>query len=836
MAGGDRHGGHAAHRGLGDAQPSGRAARQPRAGRSSTVNHRLTVAAATATVLASVALYPLISTAGWFFAGLVAVIVVAAVGTLTRLRPLPVIVCLLAALAGLFLYLNVLFAGPQSFYWLIPTPASIGHLLLMVRLANSETTGFAPPVPGSNEIALLAAAGIGIIAAVTDLLAVRLRRPAIAGLPLLVLFCVPLTTIAKPGWLGEVVVFSLGIAGYLALLSAEGRERVRLWGRVVHTWPGQREPGRPDTRQLTAAGRRVGFATVVLALCGPLILPSLRHSQRLFPGHGGGSGNGYAGSLSLPDPLVQMNQQLRVPHPEAVLAYHTNDSASPPYLQVYVLGRLGTSDWSLAPPSDQTAAGSGRLPAVPGLTKTTPALTIHETITLGSTLSGGKNVLSYLPLPYAPRSVTVPGDWRVERNSLSLYTTTTALAGLRYTVTRADVEPSPQQLRLAPAPPGAQRGYLTVPQPFEQLRPLATRVTAGQSTGYGKAVALQQWFIRPGNFKYALTPALPPNANGLVTFLTKTRRGYCQQFAFAMAVMARLAGIPSRVVVGYTQGVYQGNGTWQVRTRDAHAWPELYFAGAGWLRFEPTPTGAQGQAGQATASAPAYSFPPAGSSAPAPQPTSSTLAPGTQPSALPAGRKPPPTLRVIGGSGRGQSGSASAPLSAALIVLAVLAVAAVTPFAVRFFTRRRRWFRAADEAGRAHAAWLEFRDDLTDHRIASRASESPRALAGRLGASLGFTAAEREALERIALAEERARYARAPLASAQLHSDVATVRRAMGKACRLPARCAAVALPASALAPARTAITHLLDVFGWMDVASSGLRQRSGQAARSGRD
>ena len=88
------------------------------------MNHRLTVTAAAATVLASLALYPLISTAGWFFAGLGAVIVVAAVGTLTRLRPLPVIVCFLAALAGLLLYLNVLFAGPQSFHWLIPTPAS----------------------------------------------------------------------------------------------------------------------------------------------------------------------------------------------------------------------------------------------------------------------------------------------------------------------------------------------------------------------------------------------------------------------------------------------------------------------------------------------------------------------------------------------------------------------------------------------------------------------------------------------------------------------------------------------------------------------------------------
>src|SRR5215469_1649116 len=316
MAGGDRHGRHAAHRGLGDAQPSGWPARQPRAGRSSPVNHRLTVTAAAATVLASLALYPLITGTGWFFAGIGAAIVVAAIGTLTRLRPLPAIVCLLAALAGLLLYLNVLFAGPQSFHWLIPAPSSIGHLLLMVRLGNSETARYAPPVPATNELALLAAAGIGIIAAVTDLLAVRLRRPALAGLPLLVLFCVPLTTIANPGWFGELMVFSLGIAGYLALLSAEGRERVRLWGRVVHTWPGQREPRGPDTRQLTAAGRRVGFATVVLALCVPLILPGLRH-HRLFSGNsvpGTGSGSGHAPTL--PDPLVQMNEELHLAHPE----------------------------------------------------------------------------------------------------------------------------------------------------------------------------------------------------------------------------------------------------------------------------------------------------------------------------------------------------------------------------------------------------------------------------------------------------------------------------------------------------------------------------------------
>jgi hypothetical protein len=372
-----------------------------------------------------------------------------------------------------------------------------------------------------------------------------------------------------------------------------------------------------------------------------------------------------------------------------------------------------------------------------------------------------------------------------------------------------------------------------VPRPFLQLLPLTRHVTAGQSSAYGKAVALQEWFSDPGIFTYSLVTSLPPGPSGLIDFVTRTRHGFCEQFAFAMAVMARLAGIPSRVVVGYTQGVSIGNGTWQVRTSDAHAWPELYFKGAGWLRFEPTPSGSNGEAGQATASAPPYSFPPAGSIVPTPQPTPSASIPGAVRSSpgqarggLGPGLKKP-------GSGGVAARQSSAPLPIALLVIAVLALAAVTPRAARSLIRRRRWFRAADDAGHAHAAWLEFRDDLADHRISCRASESPRALARRLGVSPGFGAAEREALERIARAEERACYAPTPLASAQLRGDVTTVRRAMARSSSLRARCMAIVLPASVLAPARTALTHALDVFGWMDVITSGLHQRGEQAARS---
>lgn len=796
------------------------------------MNNRLTVTAAVATAAAAVSLYPLISGTGWFWAGVGAVTVTAAIGTLTRLRVLPVTACFLSSLAGGFLYLNILFAGQESLLRVVPTRASVHHLMWLAGRASDEVAKYAPPVPASHGITLLATAGIGFVAVVTDLVAVRLRRPALAGLPLLVLFCVPLTTDARPGGFGAAVLFCLGVAGYLALLSSEGRERVRRWGRLVRTWHGKPGSSSPDTRPLGAAARRIGFAAVVLALCLPLLVPGLKH-HRLFPGTGTGRGQGDT-PLSLPDPLVQMNRQLHAPHPQTVLTYRTSAGTTPPYLQVYVLDRLGANEWSLAPPLVTTVLGQGPLPAVPGASTTVPAVTVHETISLGPALNGGTRQVNYLPVPYAPRSVTVPGDWRVDGKSLTLFTTDTQLAGLRYTVTSKDVDPSPQQLRQAGPPPAAEAGYLAVPAQFKTLAPLARKVTSGQTSDYARAVALQQWFTAPGNFTYSLNAAEPRDASALITFLTRTKRGYCQQFSFAMAVMARLLGIPSRVVVGYTQGTYRGNGTWAVRSSDAHAWPELYFSGIGWLRFEPTPSGAAGRAGQATASAPAYSYPPPVGDIATPRPTPSARPAGHQSPGTPGRRRVGPKLRDITGAGGGGAGRrAGTPLSPGLVFLAVLTVAAATPRTTRTLTRRRRWLGATDDAERAHTAWAELRDDLADHRIGHRASESPRALARRVAGTLELGPDGRAALERITLAEERARYAPSPVASTRLKADVATVRRAVAKSRGRRARWRARVLPASSLRPARSVLQNALDVFGWMDMITSGLRRRGRGRSRT---
>ena len=69
----------------------------------------------------------------------------------------------------------------------------------------------------------------------------------------------------------------------------------------------------------------------------------------------------------------------------------------------------------------------------------------------------------------------------------------------------------------------------------------------------------------------------------------ETRRGYCVQFATAMIMMARAQGIPARMAIGFLPGQAAGTDKYIVKASDAHAWPELFFQGYGWLRFEPTP-------------------------------------------------------------------------------------------------------------------------------------------------------------------------------------------------------------------------------------------------------
>ncbi|TVZ03177.1 hypothetical protein EAS64_22315 [Trebonia kvetii] len=797
-------------------------------------SHRRTLAAAAAVLLASLSLYPVFIGTGWFFAGIGSAIVVGLAGTLARLRRLPLAADLAIGVIALLLYLNVTFSNARSYGHLLPTPASLAALWHIAGQGFDEAAKYAPPVPELRGMVLLAAAGIGIAALLTDLIAVRFGSAALAGLPLLLLFTEPFTLSVSRGFVGTTVAFIAGVAGYLGLLSSEARDRIREW---EHQDPSDTDA--PDTRALAATGRRVGFAAVALALFIPLFVPGL-HMTRLFgqgqPGIGGNTGNG-AAVAGFPDPNTHLSQQLTEAQAVTELAYTTTD-ATPGYLQLYVLDQLTDTGWHLlGQPQDHATVGP-RLPTAPGLSNYTG--TARETTRISIAQGIGTDALYALPVPFPATTVTAQGSVRADRATLMVFDPGVTLGGMDYTVESVDESPPAALLNEAPPPQGdiAARD-LSVPSSYDSLRALAESVVrlAGAKTEFQKALALQNW-LAGGTFSYTVHAPTFDDAAGLTKFLTVTKTGYCLHFSYAMAVLSRLLGIPARVAFGFTPGTTVSTGTWVVTSHDAHAWPELYFQGFGWLRFEPTPTGANGQG---SAIPPSYTLNSTGPGSATQPATGPSIAPTANPTGFPRGFQHvlvPPGGGGVAGGGGVRAGGPDPWVIFGLTVAGLAAIALIAPLCGRLVVRRRRWrHRTGDGAGRpgvvpaghagglegrirardeawAHAAWQELRDDLIDYGAGCQPSESPRAVATRAGGALSLGEPARAALGRIALAEERARYAARPTDGSGLRADSTAVRRAIAAAVPRGDRWRARLLPASVVGPTMSALSAATDALG----------------------
>ena len=137
--------------------------------------------------------------------------------------------------------------------------------------------------------------------------------------------------------------------------------------------------------------------------------------------------------------------------------------------------------------------------------------------------------------------------------------------------------------------PSVLQTYLQQPTDLDPaIASLAQHITANAPTMYDKAVALES-YLR-SNYTYSVDVQLPPGEEGVSWFLFRSgNKGFCNYFASAMAIMARSLGIPSRVVAGYTNGTFDAkNHQWIVYGTDAHSWTQIYFAGYGWVNFEPS--------------------------------------------------------------------------------------------------------------------------------------------------------------------------------------------------------------------------------------------------------
>jgi hypothetical protein len=846
---------------------------------------RVAITAAVAVIVASLSMSSVIANGGWIATGAGAVIIVAAAGALTRLPKLPaavvatflvliavvplltlpswadrigallilVITALSATgawplrgfavlacyLAALLFYLNLAFAHASSIGYVIPSDNSIQALARLWSDAFAEFR-YSPPVPDSPPVSFVAAVGVGAVAIAVDILAVRLRRPAVAGLPLLLLFSVPVASNLKVFDAPELVVFAASLAGYLALLSADGRERLRMWGRLVtfrHVQSADETGSGPDTRDLSASGRRIGLAAVCLAIVIPIILPSMR-VRDVFNTTGdgtgqAGSGLGAGGGTAL-SPLLTVGRILQ-DKPKPVLSY-TTTSPDPgeQYFQVYVVSYSNRQN-SWLPPSynDSKAVGGGKLPwAAQGVVRAPSVSKVTTTISINRDDTGA----AVLPIPYAPYQLHLDDDigWRETAGTLMVYNPDAPIGGLHYKVQSEEVTRQPQiQNFQAPTNIASQYPSYTGPD-YHQLYDIAIQHTAGAVTYLQQATKLEDWF-QSGAFKYTLKPDLP-QTNWLLPFLTRDRRGFCVQFAQAFAILASILGIPARIAIGYTGGTQGPGNTWEVTTADAHAWPELYFAGYGWLRFEPTPSGSRGQG---TAEVPVYA---GGGRAGSTNASTSVNNPGDLglgPGSVGGGPKskyPLNRFSNLTGSGAASatkraSGAMGLAIGIPLAVFLLIAWPALT----RLFTRRRRWLTASGDAAIAHAAWRELTDDLADYGLGCAPGETPRAVARRVTSQARLDETATSAVGRLVAAEERARYARSPHPAAGLKAAEVIVRRAVAASVPRRQRLRARLVPASTVLAARHLLQRGNEMLSWLDSSWPTFRQlRRAAAHRAG--
>lgn len=630
----------------------------------------------------------------------------------------------------------------------LPVGAAGTDLAQQVDTATHIVRTARPPVAVADGIApLLLGGGLGCFV-VVDVVACALRRPAVAGLPLLAAYAVPFSVVegGLPWW-----GFALAAAGFLGMLVLGQADAVNRWGRRL---------GASGDSTTGSGAATLGAAATVLALVLPTMVPTL--DLRLF-GMGPGSGDGTR--IQVTNPLVDLRRDL-VRGPDLPAVRVRTDDPSPSYLRLAVLNRFGDNEWTAG---DRTVPArndaSGPLPSLLGVATWVKRTTHRYEVSVSSSFDS-----RWLPTQAPISDIEAPGDWRYDTRTMDFLAGDRGLtaAGLDYSMTSVDLALDSADLVGASASPGTVgASYLDLPDNFPRVATrLATSVTASAQGDFAKAVALQDWFRTGGGFVYDDGVPLRSSPGDLETFLTvgpDGRRGYCQQFAAAMAAMARSLGIPARVAVGFLRPDKVGPRTWLYSTHDLHAWPELFFSGAGWVRFEPTPAAR-------AATVPGYTLD-VGNARPDPEP--SDLPSASRPSSAPSNApRPREEQRTTADGATAQQGTSWWWLAGAAAGLGALALAAAVPSRIR---RRRRTARLA--SGAPEDAWRELRDTALDLGLPWHAGLSPRATEAALGQRLPDADARR-ALERLREGLELDRYS-ARAASRVAPEDVETVRAAM---------------------------------------------------------
>jgi transglutaminase-like putative cysteine protease len=781
-----------------------------------TGRRRLGLVAASATLLAAAPLSAIFATWTWLLECILAVGLIAGAAVLARTLRFPVWAQALSMVGVLLLLLTWMFPSHQELIGLLPSPATFTHFGNLVGQAGTDTRSYGVPVPDRDGLLFVAVLGIGSVAIAVDLLTVVLRRPALAGLPMLAIYSVPVAVYVDSV---PVLPFIVGAIGFLWLLVADNVDRVRRFGRRF-TGDG-RDVDVWEPSPLAAAGRRLAVIGVAAAVLLPLAVPGittgllsrLTQSGNGIGGNGVGGGNGSRINL-----FASLTGQLRQTDTRELLKVTTTE-AKPLYLRVGVADKLNTQGFTTSPSSGQPLNKDMPDP------RTNPDTADATYAKFSATVEATGLDQTMAPVYSTAIGVkNLDGNWQYDSGAQTVYSQRNTTRKQKYKIDYLRATYTPAELRTAqPLSPQNllfQRNTQAPADPTVEAK-VATLIK-GRSTDYDKVRAIYDFFSRDNGFSYSLQTQIGTSGSDIASFLTN-KTGYCQQYAAAMAWMVRAAKIPARVAFGFTRGTKNGD-TYTITNRNAHAWTEVYLDGFGWVPFDATPASdiagsARGDSGWAPdTDAPSSTV----------SPTATGQAPGANQSAAAPGANRP-DRDVNAGTGAGANGADPSSTSWAALLTAGLAALLIAlllvPAVRRTMVRRRRHHATipndqkmvvagpAPPGSRdvtittetvrarqdAHAAWDELIDTMLDFRVPVDPTETPRHTAQRLVREADLEPAPAQSATLLGSAEERARYAREPLRGGELTAALAQVRKGLARTASRRTRLIAVLMPPSVM-------------------------------------
>ncbi|WP_104134940.1 DUF3488 and transglutaminase-like domain-containing protein [Cryobacterium sp. Y62] len=744
----------AALRGVTPDQPRRRA---PRGGRDA-ARWPLALTQLLLVLVCCAALGPLLrGSAWWWVCAMVASAVLLGSAVFRRLGLPPAIVPF-ANTAVLLGALTLLFGGKSGLFWLIPTLETVDTFSGLIAAGGESIAQQSTPAEVTVGILFLLAGGTGLIAILMDLLTVTLRWPAVGAVVALVPLLIPGFIIEDGAELGALVAAAVAFLLLLRVDVYVGRVQEARHSPAGPHAPRADRPDRPRGPGPMSGSIVVGSLTIVGALILSAVAPAFTVGGLVASRSGGllfGSGV---------SPMINLGQDLR--RPKAGPAFHyTSTGTEQPYFTLLTLDEVIGLNWTARIDKADMQNTVDRIQRPFGLDANVETVEASTSVVIDGVNS------HWLPAPARATSIEgLSGRWYWDSHTRAIASRSSNTLGQEYTVSALELKPTAVQLRSSSTNfPASVQGNLQLPVgPPPIIEETARRVTAGTTSNYDAAVAMQK-YLRSSVFAYDTDAPVEDGYDGggvdVIGQFLEAKRGYCVHFAATMAAMARSLGIPSRVSLGYLPGVKsqeeaeEGLERYDVDSHDLHAWPELYFVGIGWVKFEPTPgRGIVPNYDQAED---------AGTPSTAPGAPGSTNVPGLSPdrladdSALERGASAQTAdagnrLDIVGFSALG------------LLLLLV-------PAAARRMLRRWRVRRIRSGDAGAGLAWIELQHTSLDLGVPVPVTETPRAFAVRLERIFPLDPALAAALERVLRAVERSRFDRSPGRSKTLADDLVLV-------------------------------------------------------------